>query len=299
MRALSSLDDDGKAVLILEGLSGQVQEGERTKKYGASGKKKFYTELYDNYKVTDHFTVGGDIYRKQGAGWPIDIITIRGKGQSEKARPDFEAPPVYNSLKEIGDQIEKIAMGDAENFGVDATRQQQDAANSNRGPRTFATGSSYGPGNSGAGSAIGQNIRPNQPGNGAGAGGQGGLNGSTEQPGVTPDGGAGSQLGSGGVRDTDNGGQPGTDDVDTSVNGGGESTGGNTGGTGTAGNADSSGVDKSSGGQGKREVIASKGQIRYKSESKSGEIGSLVPSNMAAPINPASTPKNFRIRSRH
>jgi len=32
--------------------------------------------------VTDHFTVAGELYERQGAGWAIDVIVVDGRKHS-------------------------------------------------------------------------------------------------------------------------------------------------------------------------------------------------------------------------
>jgi len=123
-KALEAMKEGGRAVLILGGISKQSKtQEERTAKYNAGNKKRFYKKLYDDYNIVDHFTIAGELYAKQGAGWPIDVIVIDGKGQSKKATPGFAAPPVYRSFEEIGGRLNEAKPI----YGLDTTREQQDA----------------------------------------------------------------------------------------------------------------------------------------------------------------------------
>ena len=81
--ALSALDlmkADGRAVLILGGKMGN--ETSRTERYNTQLTRGFYRWLYKDagYKVTDHFSLDGSWYRKQGTTFPIDVIVIEGRG---------------------------------------------------------------------------------------------------------------------------------------------------------------------------------------------------------------------------
>ncbi|RCK34590.1 strawberry notch C-terminal domain-containing protein [Thalassospira xiamenensis] len=99
--ALTSLPDEGKAVLILPSVRG---DGDRNKGYREAGRRRFFWKLYSTFNVTDHVTLSGDLYRQQGAGWPIDLIVIEGKGRSLLPLPAQETPPLirsFDQLKEI------------------------------------------------------------------------------------------------------------------------------------------------------------------------------------------------------
>jgi hypothetical protein len=78
LHGLENMAENGRAVLIIGGLNKKIEEDERAKKYNSGAKKKYFKELYGKYNVVDHFTISGDLYKKQGAGWPIDAIIIEG-----------------------------------------------------------------------------------------------------------------------------------------------------------------------------------------------------------------------------
>lgn len=88
MHTLKSLKDDGKAVLIIgsKGLN-VTNPTDRAEAYLRGKNKAFFTTLYGKYNVTDHFTVDGDLYAKQGASFPIDVIVIDGVGKSNRPLP--------------------------------------------------------------------------------------------------------------------------------------------------------------------------------------------------------------------
>lgn len=104
LNALHSMTDDGKAVLILGGIKAESVE-ERRAGYRGQSKRKFFAKLYKTYNVTDHFTVSGDLYKKQGAGWPVDVVVIEGRGQSARTLPAAEPPVIFNSWAELEGKI--------------------------------------------------------------------------------------------------------------------------------------------------------------------------------------------------
>lgn len=105
--ALKSLDlmkPDGKAVLILGGKMGD--ERSRTERYNTQLTRGFYRWLYKDagYKVTDHFSLAGSLYRKQGTSFPVDVIVIEGIGETQLKLPGVQPPRRYESyeaLKEV------------------------------------------------------------------------------------------------------------------------------------------------------------------------------------------------------
>ena len=106
LQSLAAMKDGGRAVLILGGVSKMVTTPEaRSDVYQGQAKRLFYKALYDKYRVTDHFTVAGQLYERQGAGWPVDVIVIDGRGKSPLPLPAVEAPRIYKSWDELGGLI--------------------------------------------------------------------------------------------------------------------------------------------------------------------------------------------------
>ncbi|WP_104019135.1 PLxRFG domain-containing protein [Roseovarius nitratireducens] len=101
-RYLEQMPDDGRAVLIV----GSVKKtGDRKKNYQERSKLTFYKTLFDHYNVTEHFTVNGDLYKRQGAAWPVDVIVIDGRAPSARAYPMAEPPEVLSTWAEIGRKL--------------------------------------------------------------------------------------------------------------------------------------------------------------------------------------------------
>lgn len=94
---LTSLPEDGRAVLILPSVS-PIERDARASAYDEAGLRRFYWKLYDSFNVVEHVTLSGDMYRSQGAGWPVDIIVIDGKGRSNLPLPTLSTPPIIPSL---------------------------------------------------------------------------------------------------------------------------------------------------------------------------------------------------------
>ncbi len=77
--ALGNMKDDGRATLII---GANKVAGEQS-----NNDVIFFNWLYSHYNVTSHFEVSGDLYTRQGAGWPVRVITINGRQASERYAP--------------------------------------------------------------------------------------------------------------------------------------------------------------------------------------------------------------------
>jgi len=122
LRSLAAMKDDGRAVLILGGVNKMVSTKEgRADAYNGKAKREFYLTLYNNYNVTDHFTVNGDLYDRQGAAWPVDVIVIQGRGKSARPLPAVEPPTIFNSWEALGGKLDgSQATGDVRPAGEPA-----------------------------------------------------------------------------------------------------------------------------------------------------------------------------------
>lgn len=107
LQSLTAMRDDGRAVLILGGKLG-VDEAKRSDRYNTAESRGFYHTLYRHYGVSDHFTIWGDLYRKQGAGFPIDVIVIEGRGASSRQLPAADVPRIYTSFEELGELLNDV-----------------------------------------------------------------------------------------------------------------------------------------------------------------------------------------------
>lgn len=100
LQALRAMKPDGRAVLILGGKP-ETDPDERIEAYNTLESRGFFYPLYQQYGVTQHFTISGDLYKKQGAGWPLDVIVIEGKVYSQKPLPGVEPPKIYETFDEL------------------------------------------------------------------------------------------------------------------------------------------------------------------------------------------------------
>tara|TARA_R110000824_G_scaffold401790_1_gene616438 strand:- start:15152 stop:27736 length:12585 start_codon:yes stop_codon:yes gene_type:complete len=127
MKALSSMKDDGKAVLLVGGINKLITDPrKRADAYNGKAKREFYFKLYSAYNVTDHFTVDGSLYERQGAGWPVDVIVIDGRGKSSRTLPAVKAPPQFNSWDALQEKLNDRGTQKAEPVGnTDGSRVEQ------------------------------------------------------------------------------------------------------------------------------------------------------------------------------
>ena len=107
LNALSTMKDDGRAVLIMGGPKPQkIENGTQADHYNALEQRRFWSQLHDHYNVVDHFTVSGKLYEKQGAGWPVDVIVIEGRGKSSLPLPGGAVPRVYTSWEQLKELLD-------------------------------------------------------------------------------------------------------------------------------------------------------------------------------------------------
>lgn len=111
LNALAAMKPDGRAVLIIGGVN-SMDKAERQKGYQAQSKRKFFHTLLQNYKVADIFTVAGDLYERQGAGWPVDVIVIDGRGKTDRAPLTMEPPPVLKTWGEVKEKLNGAPSND-------------------------------------------------------------------------------------------------------------------------------------------------------------------------------------------
>lgn len=112
-RALSSLKKDGRAVLIIGGKKGN--DDSRSKKYRAADQVHFWGWLFEHYRVLDHFSVDGNLYERQGAGYPIDIVVLENSGPSRgRVFPGAALPRHYTSFGDLEEVLHGQVVDAAE-----------------------------------------------------------------------------------------------------------------------------------------------------------------------------------------
>ncbi len=108
LTALDKMKDGGSAALIVGGINKLARDTKaRSDAYNGKAKREFYYRLYSEYNVTDHFTVAGELYAKQGAGWPVDVIVIEGRGKSKLPLPAVSPPRQFASWGELESALDR------------------------------------------------------------------------------------------------------------------------------------------------------------------------------------------------
>ncbi len=102
LQSLESMTPEGRAAFIIGGPPKTVKSDQARRDFYGKGKSAaFFKHLHDNFGVVDHFTVAGELYEKQGAGWPVDVIVIQGRQPSRTALPSAKAPRMLSTWGEI------------------------------------------------------------------------------------------------------------------------------------------------------------------------------------------------------
>jgi hypothetical protein len=98
-KALAAMKEDGKATLILGAnkVTGGLSTDDRI----------FLNWLYSHYNVTVHFEVDGDLYNRQGAGWPVRVIAINGRQASDKVAPEEGTIQRVDSWEGVYEQLNR------------------------------------------------------------------------------------------------------------------------------------------------------------------------------------------------
>ena len=105
-KALEAMKDDGAATLII---------GANKMPGGRSNQDLiFFNWLYSHYNVTSHFEVDGALYSRQGASWPVRVITIEGRKASDRISPEEGTIGRANTWDEVYERYEQgLAAGRA------------------------------------------------------------------------------------------------------------------------------------------------------------------------------------------
>jgi hypothetical protein len=142
LRALHAMKDNGRAVLILGAKAPQATTPlEKRRAYLNRSIVGFYKHLYDNYGVTQHYVVNGDLYKRQGAAFPVDVIVIDGRHKASREYPWKKAPDPINSWQELKHVIPseitrpRTSAPAKVETGVEPTGQQQQPGHSHPATR--------------------------------------------------------------------------------------------------------------------------------------------------------------------
>jgi len=109
-QSLKAMKDNGRAVLILGApMANKVGNREdASTTYNNAQNRAFYYSLYQNYNVTQHFCVSGNLYARQGTSFPVDLIVIEGRGRSFRRLPATDLPSVYRSFDELKELLPDV-----------------------------------------------------------------------------------------------------------------------------------------------------------------------------------------------
>jgi hypothetical protein len=110
LHALQAMKDEGRAVLILgTPMSNKVgNDRKASNTYNNTQNRAFYKSLYDNYNVTQHFCIAGNLYRRQGTSFPVDVIVIDGRGKSQRRLPAADLPKIYTTFEDLKELIPDV-----------------------------------------------------------------------------------------------------------------------------------------------------------------------------------------------
>lgn len=112
-RALSAMKEDGKAVLIIGANKAPGRQ--------SLNDRVFFNWLYGRYNVTSHFEVDGKMYERQGASWPVRVISIDGRLKSNKTAPMPESIKRVSTWSEVYDKYQQSLDSTGNPAGAGAT----------------------------------------------------------------------------------------------------------------------------------------------------------------------------------
>jgi len=181
--SLRTMANDGRAVLIL---GSHVKPNTIT-----STDRVFLNWLYGNYNVADHFEIAGNLYRKQGASFPLRVLVIAGRNQTDNVFPNDFVVNRINSFDELWSRYVQ-ASDRSEQVVVGTRKLRGPAGGADRTTRTVPTGdnlqdgeTSGGMGRTGEGAGIGEQLPPtggvNVPPSASGRGTAGGVRDTEQQ----------------------------------------------------------------------------------------------------------------------
>lgn len=103
INALESMNDDGRAAIIIGGKTEYAKNGSLNPK-----DKAFLGYLYSHYNVEDVINVDGGLYAKQGTSYPTRIILINGRRLNENAFPPVKDKARAEAVKDYDELYKRI-----------------------------------------------------------------------------------------------------------------------------------------------------------------------------------------------
>ena len=117
LNSFEAMPPEGKGFAIIGSKTGTPWGGtfgtneQRAQDY----RRPVMMEFFERFNVVDWFTIGGDLYRKMGEAWPVDMIVVHGKGKTPPsvsggtARPWVKPPRVIETWEELAQLIPEQA----------------------------------------------------------------------------------------------------------------------------------------------------------------------------------------------
>jgi hypothetical protein len=147
--SLRTMANDGRAVLIL---GSHIKPNTIT-----STDRVFLNWLYGNYNVADHFEIAGNLYRKQGASFPLRVLVIAGRNQTDNVYPNDYVVNRLTSFDELWSRY--VQASDRSEQVVVGTRKQRTPTGGTDRPTTAVP--------------TGDNLQDGKPSGGVGRTGEG------------------------------------------------------------------------------------------------------------------------------
>ena len=195
-KSLRTMANNGRAVLIL---GAHPKPGTIT-----STDRVFLNWLYGNYNVASHFEIAGNLYRKQGANWPLRVLVIAGRNQTDNVYPIESTVERVTSFDELWSKYVQ-ANDSSEQVVVGTGKKQPVTGGANRPTGGLPTGGTLenGEPSEGVGAGEGVDVGEQLPDTGRGPGtttaGGRGTAGGAGAPEQQPTGGKGKRGGPSGV----------------------------------------------------------------------------------------------------
>lgn len=195
-KSLRAMANNGRAVLIL---GAHPKPGTIT-----STDRVFLNWLYGNYNVADHYEIAGNLYRKQGANWPLRVLVIAGRNQTDNVYPNdltidriTTFDELWSRYVQTSDRSEQVVVGTGKKQPATGGADQPAGGVPTSGTvEDGDTGAGVG---TGKGSGVGEQLPKTGRGAGTTAGGGRGTAGGAGTTEQQPDSGKGKRGGPSGV----------------------------------------------------------------------------------------------------
>ena len=260
VNALSSMADHGRAAIIIGGHTKYKENGT------LASEKAFLNYLYDKYNVVDIINVDGSLYSKQGTTFPVRLILINGRRTGFEALQRKYAPLQKDARSEqvsTFDELYKRVKDNENNLLRSGTSVQPDSGvrttpTSNGATIPTGTTATNRPGSGRQGESGATSTRPSQNGRPSDKPTKPTTSNDAGGSNIQPDATSGGQTVSGSTARSER--RISTQDADKFLN-------------------------RSNARPEPLKIDISKEKTQYPARSKSAQIGSVVPTNVAQSIN--------------